>query len=508
MRRIHIAGMLAAAALIGGGCASGGPGAPVPGGPAHPARGHVVRHVPGADWPTFDHDAARTGVGPPRTGISAHSLHRLGLRIVHIDGTVDAAAIELHGVRTRGRVRDVIYVTTTYGHTIAIDPGTGTRLWEYTPRDIRSYQGSSQVTTTTPVADPDRRYIYAATPDGFVHKLSAANGHEVRSGGWPVRVTFDATHEKMDSPLNLSGSSVITVTGGYIGDAPVYQGHLVLIDRASGRITRVFNTLCSNRTTLIDPPSACPHSDSAIWARAGAVVEPGSGRILIATGNGADGDHAGFNGHTNWADSVLELSPSARLLHNWTPRDQQSLNDSDTDVGSTAPALVTVGGRHLAVQGGKDGRLRLLDLDRLDGTGGPAGPRTGGELQTLPSPGGAQVFTAPAVWRTLVFVADDSGTTAFAVRGGARPHLSVAWQSSTGGTSPVLAGGLLYVYDEQGGGLDVYAPASGRRLATLRAGGGHWNSPIVAGGRIVLPVGSYHDHAASGEIYIWHLAGR
>ena len=44
--------------------------------------------------------------------------------------------------------------------------------------------------------------------------------------------------------------------------------------------------------------------------------------------------------------------------------------------------------------------LDLLDLDRLDGTtGGPAGPRTGGQLQELSSPGGDQVFTAPAVWR-------------------------------------------------------------------------------------------------------------
>jgi len=51
---------------------------------------------------------------------------------------------------------------------------------------------------------------------------------------------------------------------------------------------------------------------------------------------------------------VLELSPSAsRLLHNWTPRDQARLNATDTDLGSTAPALVSVTGYRLAVQGGK-----------------------------------------------------------------------------------------------------------------------------------------------------------
>src|SRR5205807_6856143 len=124
-------------------------------------------------------------------------------------------------------------------------------------------------------------------------------------------VTFDAAHEKIASALNVSGDSVVVTTGGYIGDAPPYQGHLVMIDRASGRINAVWNSLCSDRHALIDPPRSCPASDSAIWARQGAVIEPGSGRILVATGN------APFNGTTNWGDSVLELSPDGQhLLHN------------------------------------------------------------------------------------------------------------------------------------------------------------------------------------------------
>ena len=134
-----------------------------------------------------------------------------------------------------------------------------------------------------------------------------------------------------------------------------------MIDRASGHIFHVWNSLCSNRHRLI-VPSTCPASDSAIWARSGAVIEPGTGRILVATGN------APFNGTTNWGDSVLELSPDAgRLLHNWTPANQAQLNSSDTDLGSTAPALLPpTSGLRLAVQGGKEGNLALLNLDRLE----------------------------------------------------------------------------------------------------------------------------------------------
>ena len=465
-------------------------------------------HFPESDWLRFDYDAQRSGVGPVDTGITAHNVNHLRLRTVSLPGTVDSSAIELAGVTVHGRKRDVIVVTTTYGNTLALDPGSGRRLWEFTPADIRSYLGSSQFTTATPIADPDRKFIYAASPDGRIHKLALATGREIHAGGWPVSVTFDPTHEKIAAALNISGSSLIVTTGGYLGDPPPYQGHVVLINRGSGRITAVWNSLCSDRHRLIDPPRSCPGSDAAIWARAGAVIEPGTSRILVATGN------APFNGSTDWGDSVLELSPDAStLLHNWTPTDQAHLNSTDTDLGSTAPAILpNFDGRRLAVQGGKAGVLDVLDLDRLDGTNGGPGGRLGGQIQELPAPGGAQVFTAPAVWshngRIWVFVGDGSGTWAYTLGGsGAGPRLSVAWRSGNGGTSPVIAGGLLYVYDP-GGSLDVYEPTTGRRLASLPAGSGHWNSPIVVGGRVILPVGNANDDSTSGTLDIYHLPGR
>jgi len=471
----------------------------------------VPATVPGSDWTRFGFDAQRSGVGPPDTGIGAGDLGALRTRVVHIDGTADSSAIELHGVVVAGRARDVVILTTTYGRTIAIDPGTGAKLWEYAPGDIGSYEGTSQITTATPVADPDRRYVYAATPNGRIHKLLVATGGEVHSGRWPVAVTADASHEKIASALNLHGPWVIVTTGGYVGDAPTYEGHVVAISRSSGSIAGVWNAECSNRHRLLVPPRSCradtSFGGSAIWARAGAVVEPGSGRLLVATGNGP------FNGSTDWGDSVLELSPDARrLLHNWTPRDQAQLDANDSDLGSTAPALLPrTHGYRLAVQGGKDGLLHLLNLARLDGRRSGAGRRLGGELQNISAPGGGQVMTAPAVWsaagRIHVFVADGSGTAAYVLKGARLPRLRILWSNGTAGTSPIVAGGLLYVYDEQSGSLKVYNPANGRLLAALPAAQGHWNSPIVAGGRIILPTGNANDHATRGELFIYHLPG-
>jgi PQQ-like domain len=461
------------------------------------------------DWSRFDYDAQRSGVGPRETGITAADLGQLRRRVVHIDGVADSSAVQLHDVKVRGRKRDVAILTTTYGRTIAIDPGTGAKLWEFAPPDIGAYEGSGQITTATPVADPDRRYVYAAGPDGLIRKLRIANGREARSGHWPARITFDPGREKIGGALNLNGREVIAVTGGYYGDAPVYQGHVVLIDRGTGRIADVWNSLCSDRHYLLDPPRSCHASDSAIWARSGAVIEPSTGRILVATGN------APFNGSSDWGDSVLELTPDAsRLVRNWTPANQAQLDANDLDLGSTAPALLPpVHGLRLAVQGGKEGILYLLDLNRLDGTPDGASARVGGELQRISAPGGGAVLTAPSVWshggKTYVFVANDNSTAAYVLGAGGQPRLSVAWQKSAAGSSPIVAGGLLYVYDVEAGRLDIRKPGSGQLLESLPAGGGHWSSPIVIGGRIVLPVGgSTADDATSGIVNIYHLPGR
>jgi hypothetical protein len=109
------------------------------------------------------------------------------------------------------------------------------------------------------------------------------------------------------------------------------------------------------------------------------------------------------------------------------------------------------------------------------------------------------------VWRTgsstWLFAADNGGTEAWRYRNG---HLTGVWQHATGGTSPVVAGGLLWVYNP-GGGLNVYRPGTGALVTTLPAGGGHWNSPIVVDGHVALPEGDANSHLTSGVLDIWSV---
>jgi hypothetical protein len=461
---------------------------------AIPAPGTAASTDQLRDWPEFGLDPQRSGVTEASPGISSSQLGHLRRLHVSLPGTVDSSPVYLHGAGVAGATHDVAVVTTTYGRTLAIDAASGRILWTFTPPGYGGWAGSAQITTTSPLADPDGRFVYAASPNGEIHKLSLAAGTE--APGWPVRLTRDATHEKLAAALNLDGPYVIATTGGYFGDAPPYQGHVVLIERASGRIASVFNTLCANRRELI-VPSSCHSSDSAILSRAGAVVEPGGGRILISTGNGP------WNGTTDFGDSVLELTvPGLRLRQVFTPRNQAQLNDTDTDLGSSGPALL---GDGRAVVAGKDGIMRVLSLARLDGSspsGGNRG-RLGGELQRLQVPGGAELFSAPAVWRrgghTTVFVADESGTAAYVMRKGV---LFRAWENGNPGTSPVMAGGLLYVYDLSAGGIEVYRPGSPAPVAKLAGSPGHWNSPIVVDGHVIEPEGNGNDHLQSGSLDI------
>ena len=304
----------------------------------------VQRTGPGHDWTRFGWDAGRSSSSADETGITAANVGTLKRQQVQIDGTVDASAIYLHDARVNGGTRDVLFVTTTYGKTLAIDAANGAILWRYIPTGYDSWAGSRQITTSTPVADPSRDFIYAASPDGRIQKLAVADGHSV----WSTAITRLPTREKIASSLNYDRGRVVVVTGGYIGDAPPYQGHVTVLDAASGELLHVWNSLCSDRKKLMDPVS-CPQSGSAIWGRGSPVIDVATGDILFATGNGK------WDGSTNWGDAIIALDSTAmNVLDNYTPANTEELNSRDADVGSTSPALLGGGNVYTGRKGRND----------------------------------------------------------------------------------------------------------------------------------------------------------
>jgi hypothetical protein len=302
-----------------------------------------------------------------------------------------------------------------------------------------------------------------------------------------------AEREKLASPLKFYHGHVIVVTAGYIGDRPPYQGHVAILDGNSGKLLQVWNSLCSNRDGLLEPES-CPQTKSAIWGRAGAVIDPDSGDIFVATGNGE------WNGTSAWGDSLVEVSATASMLGNYTPADTAHLDARDLDLGSSSPVLL---GGDFVAQGGKDGKIRLLSRKAIAGTTA----HKGNELQIVSTPSGTDLFAQPVVWRQdgqiWLFAADNGGTAAWKLE---NSKLAQKWKNASGGTSPFEAGGLLFVY-ARAGGLNVYEATSGKLVASLPCGPGHWNRPVVLQGEIILPEGNANDHATTGVLDIWSLPG-
>jgi hypothetical protein len=453
-----------------------------PSAPAAPSRASAA--APIADWPMFGRVPSRTSA-TGSIGISAAQAPRLKHRTVALPGTVDSSPIFLHGVQAGGARRDLFLMTTTYGRELAVDAKTAKIVWTFTPSGYASWEGTYQITNATPVAKG--AYVYSASPDGRVHKIAIANGREA-GGRWPVTITRLPAREKVTPSFGLMHGRIVVGTGGYIGDQPPYQGHLVTIDPGSGRIVGVTNSLCANRHAIIAPTS-CKSSDSAFWSRSGAVELP-DGTLLFATGN------ANFDGRTDFGDSVIRVSGDGRrLLGSWTPSNYVQLNATDGDLGSTGPVLIGGGS---VLQSGKDAKLHVFAVKALNHRGS-----VGHERQTLSAPGGQGMFTAPAVWRsggkTYVFATTGGATAAYVQRGG---RLHQLWTDPVPGTSPIVAGGLLYVYDP-GGSFDVYNPHTGKAIARLPAGRGHWNSPAPGNGVIALPEGSANDHSGSGTLNLY-----
>jgi hypothetical protein len=433
----------------------------------------------GHDWPMMGFNVQGDNASPWPTGITAANVKTLRMKQVTLDGTVDSSAIYLHRATVKGATHDVFFVTTTYGKTIAVDSNSGTVLWEYTPAQYDTWAGTPQITNSTPAADPNRLYIYASTPAGEVVKLAIADGHAI----WSTPVTLAPKSEKLSAPLKVFRGHVIAVTGGYIGDRPPYQGHVAIVDASSGKLLNVWNSLCSDRPGLLQPTS-CDGQQSAIWGKSGPAIDEATGNIFVATGNGS------YDGKTNWGDSLLEIDPNAaQMVGNYTPADNADINRRDLDLGATSPVLM---GDGVVAQGGKDSLIRLVSIKDMAG----AAPHAGHELQTVPTPGSQMLLTSLAKWtsngRTWLFSADygvfqpAGGTSAWTYADG---QLTPAWKNDNSGTSPVVAGGLLYVYDNLAGGLRVYNPESGELIADLPCGKGHWNTPIVADGRIAMSEG-------------------
>jgi hypothetical protein len=444
-------------------------------------------------WPAFDGGGSRSGVNNAETKITAANVNTLTrLWQVHLSKVVDSSPIELPQVQTVLGVKDLLFMTTRSGTLLAMDAASGKVVWQQTTQ-------GPKITNSSPVLDPSGQYVYSYGLDGKVHKYAVGTGQEITGKGWPATITLMNQVEKGSSAMNIDDDSLYVTTSGYIGDGGHYEGHVVAVNLATGNES-IFNSLCANVHTLLNTTTNyCPSIQSGIWGRGGAVIDPVTGNIFVTTGNGP---YTANRGGYDYGDSVIELTPDlSKVVDSYTPTNYQYLNDADRDLGSDAPALLPAqkGSKipYLAVQGGKDNRLRVLNRQNLSGVGSPN--HVGGEIQTIVPPNACDVDTQPAVWNdsrgtTWVFVANNCGFAAFRAVTDASGNttLQLAYHTTMSGSSPFIANNILFL--ESSRVIRALDPTTGNVLwsSTQSSARGtigplHWQSPIVVNGCLFVP---------------------
>jgi outer membrane protein assembly factor BamB len=457
------------------------------------------------DWLQFNQDPQHSGNNSKERLIGPDNAGTMGVLFrVQLPDVADGAAAYLSGVQTPAGEKDLLFLTTRAGHIVALDALRGMQIWvRQNPANGLTINNSGRpcYTTASPAVDPNRRFVYSYGLEGYVHKYRVGDGEEVKGDGWPELTSLKPWDEKGSSDLTIAidshGTPRLYVThAGYPGDRGDYQGHVTTINLQDGS-QNVFNANCSDRSVHFGPPpeAGCPSVQTGIWGRGGVVYDAGLDRIFTATGNGP------FEpSHHDWGDSVLALPPDGttqegKPLDSYTPENFQYLDDSDTDLGSTIPAILPpIQGSnfaHAGIQSGKDALVRLLDLSNLSGSSGVGHLR--GEINVIPVPQGGQVLTAPAVWKDpadgscWVFIANSrgiSGVQIIAQQNGAL-RMIPRWTKEGGGTSPIIANNVLFYAGSSQ--LRALRPRDGRVLwENLDIARIHWESPIVVNGRLYM----------------------
>jgi hypothetical protein len=304
-------------------------------------------------------------------------------------------------------------------------------------------------------------------------KLDPSNG----SVSYNKNITpagMDTNVQQERSALAVSGGNVVIVWGGLAGDCGNYHGFVETVSESSGIALHQWNDT-----------SEPGGREGGLWAASGPAVNA-AGNIFVTTGNGSSTDITKYD----YGDSVVKFSPVLRLLSFFAPgppQDWASLNASDTDLGSIGPLLLP-GGLVFAI--GKGGRGYLLKQSGLPGNSNPGG----GENFSAPvcNATADAAFSGLAARGKLVFVPCTDGIAAVTIDSATAVH-RIWYQTSGGGSSPIVAGGLVWTLPMFGGttlyGLSAATGAISSSL-TLPAGTEHFATPASGDGRLFVGAGN------------------
>ena len=511
----------------GGGGGGGGSGAPS-------AAAPPVMTTRGTDVTTYKNDLSRSGQNLSESSLTPTTVTSSNfglLRMLQVDGRVDAQPLYLSQLSAAGGSFNAVFVATEHDSVYAFDSDSGAVLWhvsllaagESPSNDHGCNQVSPEIgVTSTPVIDRAAGahgtiYAVAMSVDAQsnyhqrLHALDAATGAELLNGPTEITATysaagtaassFDPRYYEERAALTLSGGTVYTSWTSHC-DAPPYGGWIIAFAQS---------TLARNGALNVAANSS---SGPSIWMSGGGPAVDSGGNIHLLTANGAfeaTMDANGFPNQQDFGNSFLKISnvgAGLKVLDYFTMSNGIAESSADRDLGSGGEMLLpdlmdsanTV--RHLAVGAGKDGNIYVVDRDSM----GKFNAGANQNYQTLSGvlPGG--IWSTPAYFNGTVYYADVSGTLkAFAIstaRLGAAPQSQSATQFVYPGTAPGVSangssGGIvwahentspavLHAYDATNLARELYNSNQAAGNRDQFGAGNKYITPTVADGKVFV----------------------
>ncbi|HTV50152.1 MAG TPA: hypothetical protein VME21_03125 [Steroidobacteraceae bacterium] len=383
---------------------------------------------------TYKNDLARTGQNLTETVLTPSNVNvnTFGLlRVLPVDGKVDAQPLYLSQLSIGASAHDVAYVASEGDSVYAFDVNSGAILWHSVllpaGETLSDDHGCDQVVpnigiTSTPVIDRTAGTIFvvAMSKDASgayhqrLHALSLTSGAELANSPVDIAASYPNTsgttsfapgqYEERAALLLLNGTIYTSWTSHC--DIGPYSGWIIAYSET---------TLAQSAVLNVAPNS---NSGPAIWMAGGGPAADSSGNIYLLTANGAFEttlNAAGFPSGQDYGNSFLRITTTAgapAVADYFTMWNEVSESSGDVDLGAGGgmllPDLSDANGttRQLIVGAGKDGNLYVVDRNQM-GKFNSSSNQIWQELDGA-LPGG--VWATPAYFNNTVYYGDVGGT--------------------------------------------------------------------------------------------------
>ena len=341
--------------------------------------------VRAGDWPTFGHDAQRSGWASDEDKLSPQNAKNLELKwAVQLDNEPLAlkaltAPVVAGAVATARGKKKLVYVAGSSDHFFALDAEDGKVVWSQTfesqvvAKDEPFFLCPNAV-NATPTIDKEGSIIYTISRDGKLYGLDLGTG-QVKYGPFQFVPAFSKTWS-----LNFVDGFVYTTTSQGCGG-----------DRSGIYSMNVRNPMHPSTHELLIRRG----SGGGMWARGGPAVGANH-QLYVSTGDGEFDPATGDYGTSFLAASLGDLD----LIDYFTPGNWLQINREDLDLPSGGFVWFAYKNHDLVAGGGKEAVLYLLDADSLGGkdhhTALFTTPPLGNDERALAEKG---MWGAPAVWK-------------------------------------------------------------------------------------------------------------